>query len=306
MEGLADVFLRKLITQAGAYDLVITEFVRVTDQKLPNRVFLRQIPELNNDSFTDSGTPVRVQLLGNHPQALALNALAACQLGSKGIDLNFGCPSKTVNKSQGGAILLREPETIFQAVKAVREALPDNQIVSAKMRLGYEDTSLMWDCAQAIAAAGANELIVHARTKQQGYKPPAYWSYVHDFEKKLSIPVVINGEIWSVGDAIQAMKESNTNAVMLGRGAVQNPFLASQIKTNPSEMIETVNWKLIKPYVKSFWQIVRKEMSDRYCAGRLKQWLKHLAQQYPEAEELYYSIRSEKDTDSITDIITGL
>ncbi|MEJ2062482.1 MAG: tRNA-dihydrouridine synthase, partial [Reinekea sp.] len=122
----------------------------------------------------------------------------------------------------------------------------------------------------------------------------------------LSIPVVINGEIWSVGDAIQAMKESNTNAVMLGRGAVQNPFLASQIKTNPSEMIETVNWKLIKPYVKSFWQIVRKEMSDRYCAGRLKQWLKHLAQQYPEAEELYYSIRSEKDTDSITDIITGL
>lgn len=288
MEGLADHYLRKLITQCGGYDLAVSEFVRVVDQRLPNRVFLDQVPELSQGGKTRSGTPVRVQLLGNHPSALADNAQRAIDLGSQGIDLNFGCPSKTVNASKGGAVLLKEPESIYAAVKAVRQALPVHQPLSAKMRLGFDDTRLMWECAYAIRDGGADEIIVHARTKQQGYTPPAYWHLPAEFEKQLGIPMVINGEIWTREDAIQASHEACCNAVMIGRGAIRNPWLAAEIA---GHLTGKNNWAQIHPLILEFWHDITEQMSPRYCAGRLKQWLNHLRLQHPQAEELFTQIR---------------
>lgn len=96
----------------------------------------RLCPELKQDGKTRAGTPVRVQLLGQHPEWLAENAIRAIELGSPGVDLNFGCPAPTVNKSKGGAVLLKEPETVYRIVKAVREAVPAHLPVSAKIRLG--------------------------------------------------------------------------------------------------------------------------------------------------------------------------
>lgn len=288
MEGLADHFLRKLITQCGGYDLVISEFVRVVDQRLPKRVFLDQVPELNQNGQTESGTPVRVQLLGNHPDALAANAQRAIELGSQGLDLNFGCPSKTVNASKGGAVLLNEPETIHAVVHAVRQALPADQPLSAKMRLGFDDTSRMWECAQAIRDGGANEIIVHARTKQQGYTPPAYWHLPARFEQVLGIPMVINGEIWVPEDADRALSESNSGAIMLGRGAIRNPWLANDIR---SAKTTSAPWSEVQPLVMQFWDEIITQMSPRYCSGRLKQWLNHLKSNYDEADRLFTEVR---------------
>jgi len=301
MEGLADFYLRKLITQTGGYDLVITEFVRVTDQLLPEHVFLKQAPELNSGGFTASNTPTRLQLLGNNPDALAANAVRAVEMGSHGIDLNFGCPSKTVNNSKGGAVLLKEPETIYKIVSSVKNALPSDQITSAKMRLGYEDNSLMLDCAHAIADAGAKEITVHARTKIQGYTPPAFWHLVADFQQKLGIPVIINGEIWTTLDALQAVKEANCQNIMLGRGAIRQPWLASHIKAG-KEGIE--DWTVTLRLVDEFWSMITEKMSDRYCSGRLKQWLKFLRDIYPEADKLFIDIRKLTDTKEITQILS--
>lgn len=102
MEGVLDSLVRELLTEVNDYDLCITEFVRVVDQLLPVKVFHRICPELQNASRTPSGTLVRVQLLGQFPQWLAENAARAVELGSWGVDLNCGCPSKTVNGSGGG------------------------------------------------------------------------------------------------------------------------------------------------------------------------------------------------------------
>ena len=117
MEGVIDHIMRHLLTAQGGYDLCITEFVRIVDQKLPERVFYRLCPELYDGAKTPSGTPVKIQLLGQHPNWLAENAQVATSLGSPGIDLNFGCPAKAVNKSKGGAVLLKEPETLFAIAK---------------------------------------------------------------------------------------------------------------------------------------------------------------------------------------------
>lgn len=118
MEGVLDHLMRELLTEINDYDFCVTEFVRVVDQLLPPHVFHRICPELLNNSKTKSGTPIRLQLLGQEPNWMAENAARAIELGSDGIDLNFGCPAKAVNKSRGGAALLKEPELIYQVVKA--------------------------------------------------------------------------------------------------------------------------------------------------------------------------------------------
>jgi tRNA-dihydrouridine synthase C len=102
-----------------------------------------------------AGTPVHVQFLGNDPEMLAANAIRAVKLGAPAIDMNFGCPAKTVNRHRGGSVLLDEPEVVHELVKAVRDAVPAHIPVSAKMRLGYMDRHFMLDNAHAIEDAGA-------------------------------------------------------------------------------------------------------------------------------------------------------
>ena len=156
-------------------DLCVTEFVRVTTQLLPPKVFKRSCPELAHDCKTPAGIPVRIQLLGSDPAAPAANAVRALELASPGVDLNFGCPAKTVNRSQGGAILLQETKRVAHIVETVRQTIGDDAWLSAKMRLRFTIKDLTLDNAKSIADAGADELTVHARTKVEGYRPPAHW-----------------------------------------------------------------------------------------------------------------------------------
>lgn len=174
MEGVMDHTMRDLLTRVGGYERCVTEFVRVVDRQLPTRVFYRACPELHTGGKTPAGTPVYVQLLGGDPVYMALNAQVLERLGAPGIDINFGCPSKTVNNSDGGSVLLREPQRVHDIVQAVRAAVSPQIPVTAKIRLGFKDSSLFKDIALGVEAAGATELCIHARTKQHGYLPPTY------------------------------------------------------------------------------------------------------------------------------------
>ena len=287
MEGVVDALMRDMLTRIGGFDLCITEFVRVVDQKLPARVFTRLCPELLNDGKTAAGTPVRVQLLGQDPHWLAENAVRAVELGSPGVDLNFGCPAKTVNKSRGGAVLLKETETLYQIVKTVRDAVPAQYAVSAKIRLGYDDTSLTLDNAAAIAAAGASMLTVHARTKSDGYRPPAYWPWIARIKQHVSIPLVANGEIWSAQDAQLCRQQSDCSDIMLGRGALAMPNLAQSIRSGDSAMPWSEVLELLMRY--SEFEICGDK--SRYYSNRIKQWFSYLKLQYPQAEHLFQQLR---------------
>src|ERR1044071_9360271 len=178
MEGLVDDVLRDVLTRVGGIDWCVTEFIRVNDQLLPSHLFHRHAPELAEGARTRAGTPMHVQLLGSDPACLADNAALACTLGAPVVDLNFGCPAKTVNKSRGGAVLLKEPDLLHAIVRAVRAATPAAIPVTAKMRLGSDCTSVALDCARALADGGASQIVVHARTKADGYKPPAHWEWI--------------------------------------------------------------------------------------------------------------------------------
>ncbi|HCH24733.1 MAG TPA: tRNA dihydrouridine(16) synthase DusC [Oceanospirillaceae bacterium] len=297
MEGLADNILRDCLTQVGGIDLCVTEFIRVTDQLLPPRVFYRLCPELHAGGKTPAGVPVRIQLLGNHPQALGLNAQRALELGSPGVDLNFGCPAKTVNRSQGGAILLKDPARVGEIVTNVRQAIGPDAWLSVKMRLGYEDKSLAIDNAQAIAGAGANELVVHARTKIEGYKPPAHWQWIARIRATVDIPVIANGEVWSFDDYVRCQQVSGCDDVMLGRGVVWRPDLARSLR-NPD--LPAYTWADLQPLLLMFCQRVADQVPERFQGARIKQWLALLGRVYPEAALAFAQIKRLK---SLPDIV---
>ena len=299
MEGVVDHLMRDMLTRVGGFDLCVTEFVRIVDQKLPQKTFYRLCPELHEGGKTPSGVPVRVQLLGQHPQWLAENALTAVELGSPGVDLNFGCPAKTVNKSKGGAVLLQYTELLHDIVKAVREAVPAHLPVTAKIRLGFEDKSLAIDNAVAIDEAGASELVVHARTKTEGYRPPAYWDWIKKIRAHIRLPVIANGEIWSYEDAKRCQEMSGCNDVMIGRGALAMPNLARHIRDNEPPMSWPELAQLLIDY--SGYEIYGDK--GRYYPNRLKQWCGYLKRQYPEAEILFDNIRRLQKADDIVAVL---
>ena len=299
MEGVVDSLMRDMLTHVGGFDQCVTEFVRVVDQLLPKRTFHRLCPELEQGGKTRSGTPVRVQLLGQHPDWLAENAVRAIELGSPGVDLNFGCPAKTVNKSKGGAVLLKETETLYKIVHAVREAVPAGQPVTAKIRLGFDDAELALDNARAIEAAGADELVVHARTKRDGYRPPAYWEWIARIRECTTLPIVANGEIWSAEDAQRCQTESACDNLMIGRGALAMPNLAQTIKTGEAPMPWNEVARLLISY--SGYEITGDK--GRYFPNRIKQWCGYLQRQYPEAEHLFNDIRRLKESDAIVEVL---
>ena len=299
MEGLTDPLMRQILTQIASdlgrpYDWSVSEFIRITQHVLPAHVFYKYVPELHHDAKTSSGTPIHVQILGSDAQLMAENAAYAAELGAPAIDINFGCPAKTVNSHRGGSVLLDEPETMYQIISAVRGAVPDHIPVSAKIRLGYTDTSLMDDIRGAIESSGADWLTIHARTKTQGYKPPAYWDKIQNFNT-LSIPVIANGEIWNVEQAQNCMEQAATQHLMLGRGAVTRPDLVAQVDNNAENLDNTATllWQDLIAHQIKFLEGAAK--NDIVLVGRYKQWLGMLTKGFSEAQTLWEEIKREKN-----------
>ncbi len=300
MEGVIDASVRDLLTKINHYDLCITEFVRVVDRKVPVNTFTQLAPELRNNGLTENGTPIRVQLLGQDPNWMAENARIATGLGSNGVDINFGCPAPTVNKSKGGAALLKSPETIYHIISAVKHAVADNNHeVSVKIRLGFDDTHLFKEILSAIEAASPNQLTIHARTKKQGYKPPAYWHLIEEANNLTAIEVIANGEIWSLEDAQSCIVQAKTTNLMLGRGALATPNLANVIR----QQEQPCTWTTICSLLLKYADLQPSKEHQYYYPSRIKQWLKYLKMEYVQAYELFDVIKKETDKTKVMKII---
>lgn len=303
MEGVLDSLVRELLTEVNDYDLCITEFVRVVDSLLPEKVYYRLCPELANQSLTPSGTAVRVQLLGQHPQWLGENAARAVDLGSWGVDLNCGCPSKMVNGSGGGATLLKDPEMIYLGAKAMREAVPSHLPVTVKVRLGWDSGARQFEIADAVQQAGATEITVHGRTKEDGYKTDKInWAAIGEIRQRLSIPVIANGEIWDWQSAQDCMAATGCDSVMIGRGALNVPNLSRVIKQNAPKM----PWPEVMLLLKKYVRLEKQGDTGLYHVARIKQWLGYLRKEYAEASEVFSEIRALKTSADIARAIERL
>ena len=298
MEGVIDSVMRELLTNIGGYDRCVTEFVRISQTVLPPRVFYRLCPELALGGRTPAGTPVFLQLLGNNPDLMARNAQVAEKLGAPGIDLNFGCPAKTVNKSNGGAVLLKTPDVLRAVCSEVRDAVTPEVPVTAKIRLGFDDDGQFEAIVKAAMDGGVSELTIHARTRRQGYRPPAHWSRLAAIAQESPIPIIANGELWSPGDVIRCGEVSHCHNFMLARGALCRPDLARAVR-NTWQGLNTpaMTWAEVFPLLQTYLRSNANAYEPRYACNPLKQWLVYLKHYFPQAGALFASVKRIRDFD---------
>lgn len=284
MDGFTDAPMRAVQGEIGAFTYAVAEFIRISVNVPSYPVFHRHVPELLNEGKTKNGLPVHVQLLGGDPERMAQAAWVAYQAGANAIDINFGCPAPTVNNHDGGATLLKHPQRIREIVQAVRRAVPEEIAVSAKLRLGWASIDDVFENAEMAAEGGAAWITLHARTREQGYNLPVYWGHIGSVRERLDIPVVANGNIWTLDDFRRCREETGCIHYMLGRGALANPFLSHQI----AHELGLITMKPTAPTPKDMggfdWRPYLQLLADHsdnftaksqnYLLRRLKQWLK--------------------------------
>lgn len=280
MEGVTDAIMRGLLSELGGFSYCVAEFLRISHSVPGPKVFRRHVPELMVGGRTASGLPVQVQLLGGDPDTLAQAALVAVAAGAQALDLNFGCPARTVNRHDGGATLLKHPDRIRAIVAAVRAAVPGSVPVSAKLRLGWDDIRAIHENAERAAEAGASWLTIHARTKCQGYRPPAYWKPIGEVRARLGLPVIANGEIWSIDDLRRCRDETGCIHFMLGRGALADPMLARAaarelgVAGGPTPFLAMSPAEWLRLILRFADLAAAWGMAGRTIAARIKQWLR--------------------------------
>ena len=282
MDGVTDSLMRRLLTRRMPFTYAVTEFVRVSNLAPPEHVFLRSVPEIIGACQTASGVPVGVQILGGDGDLMAESASRAASLGAAVIDINFGCPAPTVNRHDGGATLLKFPSRLEEIVFKVRSAVPREIPVSAKLRLGWEDPTDIHRNAESVARGGASWITIHGRTKMQGYTPPAYWEPIGQVARSLDIPVVANGEIWTLDDLKRCQDTTGCEHFMLGRGALADPALVSECAAflgiaQSVEAIDTnrdfARWRSLILEVTAMSRTAAE--ADRRTLARVKQWLNY-------------------------------
>lgn len=277
MDGITDAPMRALQGLSGAFTYAVSEFIRVTAEPLPRKVFLREVPELAHGALTPTGLPVQVQILGGDPEPMARSAINAVRAGATAIDINFGCPAPTVNRNDGGASLLRYPCRIRDIVAAVRAAVPPEIPVSAKLRLGWDTTEAIHENAAMAAEGGASWLTIHARTRVQAYQPPVYWEPIGQVRQSLGLPIIANGDIWSMEDFYRCREITGCRHFMLGRSALADPSLPLKIAqelgiARPSATAD-LDWERLFRTLLHYAEMYGDRIKPRSLM-RLKQWLK--------------------------------
>lgn len=223
MTGVSDLPFRRLASKLGAA-YVATEMV-ACDQ------FAAARPDMVRRAAVGEGLPLMVvQLVGGDPKTVAAGAVAAVSAGAQIIDLNFGCPAKSVTGIACGSALMRVPQLAVDLVAAVSDAV--EVPVTVKMRLGWDDASRNApNLAQHLEAAGARAFTVHGRTRQQFYAGQADWAAVREVKRAVNVPVLVNGDIVDAQSAVSALTLSGADGVMIGRAAIGRPWLATEVDT---------------------------------------------------------------------------
>lgn len=263
MEGLGDRPFRKAMARVGGFNEACSEFLRV-----PANAHVESLAKRYHPGDTHP-IPQAVQLMGSDAHLMSLMAQAVEKRGAPRIDLNCGCPSNTVTGRGAGSSLLKNPEHLYRVAKAMVEAV--SVPVTAKLRSGFDDTSLFKENLQAAQASGIAFLTLHPRTKAEGYGPPANWDLIAEAKELLEIPVVGNGDILTVQDACRMLQETRCDALMIGRGAAINPFIFQEIQARFSGKTFHPEDKNIEGFLHTFLEELPQELTRRGKLNKIKQ-----------------------------------
>lgn len=263
MEGVGDRPFRKSMASIGGFDEAVTEFMRV-----PVNAHVKSLARVYMCQET-APIPIAAQLMGSEPDLMAAMAVEVEKRGAPRIDLNCGCPSNTVTGKGAGSSLLKTPTLLNQIASSMVKAV---QVpVTIKMRTGYEDTSLFKENLLAAQESGVKFITLHARTKVDGYGPPAKWEYIAEAKSILKVPLVGNGDILTVEDALRMKRETKCDALMIGRGSLINPFIFHEIRSHYSGKPYKPSWEALERYLQIYLAELPSIMPPRNKINKLKQ-----------------------------------
>ncbi|MEO0835023.1 MAG: tRNA dihydrouridine synthase DusB [Cyanobacteria bacterium J06642_3] len=221
LSGVTDLVFRRLVRRYAPKSMMYTEMVSAKEIS-----HLQELPAIM--AIAPGEDPISIQLFDCRPDFMAQAACKAVAEGANTIDINMGCPVNKITKKGGGSSLLRQPEVAEAIVKAVVEAV--NVPVTVKTRIGWDDEEInIIDFARRMQDQGVKMLTLHARTRAQGYNGTARWSWIAQVKQALSIPVIANGDIFSVEAAVKCLELTNADGVMCSRGTLGYPFLVGEI-----------------------------------------------------------------------------
>lgn len=277
MEGLGDRAFRRAMVSIGGFDQACTEFLRVPTNA--------HVPSLAKQYIANETDPIpqAAQLMGSDPELMADMAREVVKRGAPRVDLNCGCPSNTVTGRGAGSSLLKEPNHLHKVAKAMVQAV--DVPVTAKLRAGFEDISLFKENLLAAQESGIRFLTLHPRTKVDGYGPPARWELIAEAKQLLRIPVVGNGDILSVNDAVRMLNWTKCDALMIGRGSVINPFIFQEIQSHFLGKSFQRNWEMMEHFLAVFVENIFSEMPLRSRLNKIKQLASFLLQASAELKE---------------------
>jgi tRNA-dihydrouridine synthase C len=289
MEGVGDRTFRKSMSAIGGFDEAVTEFISV-----PCNAHVQSLAKvyLADETYP---IPLAAQLMGADAELMALMSQEMEKRGAPRIDLNCGCPSKTVTGRGAGSSLLRQPDHLHVVAKAMVQAV--NVPVTLKMRSGFEDTSLFKENLLAAQESGVRYITLHPRTKVDGYGPPAKWEMIALAKTIVSIPVVGNGDILNVEDALRMLKMTNCDGLMIGRGSVINPFIFHQIRAHFAGTSYTKTWSELKRYLDTYQAQTPVTMPLKTQVNKLKQMMSFIFKGNPKLLERRNAVLTLKSFD---------
>jgi tRNA-dihydrouridine synthase B len=298
MEGVTDVTFRRLIRQIGGAGLTVTEFI-------PAEGLRRDIPKVREMvQFDEDERPISVQIYGRSPAALAEGAKIAEDLGADIVDFNMGCPSKKVCAHSGGSALLKEPELARDLVRAIRAAV--RIPFTVKMRSGWDaQHKNAPEVASMCQEEGVEMVAVHWRTRTDAYGGLRELDTIRAVKERLRIPVVANGDIVDFESAMDTLERTGANGVMIGRGAIKNPWVFKQISAkmrgeSPCTVDAAERERVMLGY---FAEIRDRFRHDRGALGRFKKLTKYFTHGIPYGSELRDAVLHAEEAEQAIDLV---
>ena len=265
MAGVTDISFRRLLKRRGGIGLTVSEFISVEGLTRHNPKSKRQM------RFFEEERPFAVQIFGGQPERMRMAAEMAEEVGADILDINCGCPAPKVVKHGGGSGLLRDYARLETILKEIRRAIKIP--LTIKIRAGYFDHTInAVETAKLAEACGVEHIALHGRTKEQGYKGRANWDLVRQIKETVRVPVSGSGDVVTVEDALARWQETKCDGILIGRGAIANPWIFRQVED------ALLGREVFQPTLEDkravlleYFDMLRDDMPEIAAIGKMKQ-----------------------------------